>query len=249
MNVPPRPHLLAVVASALVLQQPGVSWAQTRQSPAAPESVEQADTAWAEGRYADAAKAYAEAYAETGDIAYVYARAQAQQAAGDCHGAISTYEAFIATEPVAQASEAAASAIAACRETLPPDPEPVVTPVEPTPAQPPTTAPPPPRDQQRWQRDPTGALLIAFGGASLTTGVALAVIARSNQATADRAQTVEAYGEHNERAATLSRVSIPVMVVGGALVLGGVLRYVLVARRLRRTTTRTHLDRRLVVRF
>ena len=53
----------------------------------APASVEQADAAWSEGRYAEAAEAYARAYAETGDIAYLYARAQAQQEAGDCVGA------------------------------------------------------------------------------------------------------------------------------------------------------------------
>lgn len=217
----------------------------------APDSVKNADAAWTEGRYADAAEAYAEAYAETGDIAYLYARAQAQQAAGDCVAATATYQAFIATEPLAEAVAAAEAAVEDCRAQLPPpEPEPAPAPApmaEPTPPpDPPARTQPAPRP---WQSDPAGAVLVAVGSASVVAGVVLAAVARTQQAQADRAGDVVRYGEHNDRAVALSRASIPVLAVGGALLVGGVVRYGLLARKHRASVARVRLGPSLSVRF
>jgi len=214
----------------------------------APASVEQADAAWSQGRYAQAAEAYARAYAETGDIAYLYARAQAQQEAGDCVGATATYEAFIATEPLPEAVAAAEAALEQCRAQLPERaPEPLPTP-EPAAPQPEPTARREPA-QRSWQRDPAGATLVAVGSAGIVTGVVLAIVARTQQAEAERAGDVVRYGEHNDRAVALSRASIPVLVVGGALLLGGVVRWAVLARKQRAANARVSLGSSLSIRF
>jgi tetratricopeptide (TPR) repeat protein len=222
----------------------------------APASVEKADAAWAEGRYAEAASAYAQAYAETGDIAYLYARAQAQQEAGDCAAAIATYEAFIATEPLPEAVAAAEDAVKTCRARLPepapaPEAEPVAEPSSPPP-EPIAPADPPDRAEpvaRPWQRDPAAAVLVAVGSAGIVSGVVLAVVARTEQDAAERASDVVGYGEHNDRAVALSRASIPVLVVGGALVIGGAVRYGLLARKHRAASARVRLGPSLSIRF
>lgn len=203
-------------------------------------AVARADDAWAAGRYAEAAEAYAVAYAESGDIAYLFARGQAQREAGDCVGATATFEAFIATEPLPQAVQAARVAIEECRAQLPAPVNPPSTAIpepKPTAPNPPVTAdvaatrvdPPPPA--KRWRRDPTAVSLLAVGGATSVVGTTLAIVARNEQSQANRAADVVAFGEHNDRAVTLSRASIPLLAIGGALVLGGVIRYVVLARR------------------
>ena len=222
----------------------------------APPSVEKADAAWSAARYPEAAELYAQAYAETGDIAYLYARAQAEQASGDCVAASATYEAFIATEPLPEAVDAAESALAECRAQLPePEPEPKPEPEpepEPEPASvaaPNATAHRPPRGIRPWYRDPAGAVLVAVGGAGLGAGVALTILARTQQAEAERATDVVRYGERNDRAVALSRASIPVLVVGGALAIGGAVRYGLLARRQRAATARVRIGPSLSIRF
>lgn len=204
--------------------------------------LDRATKAWEAKRYDDAAEAYAEVYVQTGDIAYLYARAQAQQRSGDCVAAIETYEAFIATEPLDEAVQAARTRIDECRALLPepppepePEPEPVLDPVAP-----PITDPVPPLDDtpRPWARDPTAISLATLGGVGIVTGVALAVVAQSEQAAADRADDVIEYGTRNDRAVVLSRVSIPVLAVGGALVVGSAIRWAVLARRNKRALTR-----------
>jgi tetratricopeptide (TPR) repeat protein len=216
----------------------------------APAPAEQADAAWAEGRYAEAAEAYARAYAETGDIAYLYARAQAQQESGDCVGATATYEAFIATEPLPEAIAAAEAAVEQCRAQLParePDPPPTPTPtITPPPTPQPARRDPAPRP---WHRDPAGATLVAVGSAGIVAGVVLAVVARTEQAEAERASDVDQYGEHNDRAVTLSRAAIPVLAIGGALLVGGAVRWGLLARKQRIASARVRLGSGLAIRF
>jgi len=60
---------------------------------------------------------------------------------------------------------------------------------------------------------------------------------------------VDAYGERNHRAVVLSRASIPVLAVGGALLVAGIVRYALVARPPRSRTARAGIGPGLVVRF
>ncbi|MEM6990820.1 MAG: hypothetical protein AAF721_09990 [Myxococcota bacterium] len=225
----------------------------------APASVERADAAWDDERWADAAAAYAEAYAETGDIAYLFARGQAERLAGDCHAAIATYEVFIATEPLPAAVAAAEEGIAACRELVPepepaPEPEPEPEPVALDPVAPahddsvvgPVDSTP---SSRPWYRDPLGATFVAVGGAGLVAGTVLAVVARRSEASAQGQSDLVEFAERNDRAVALSRASIPVFAVAGAFVIGGVIRWAVVASKRPAQTAKIRLSPSLGVRF
>src|SRR5688572_3171688 len=119
-------------------------------------AVQRAEEAFQAGRYADAAEAFGEAYAEEPDPKFVYAQAQAERLGGDCAHAIEHYDRFLALDPEAGAAEDARTNRERCRQELerrrpppPPDPPPprVVEPVD-------ESAPTRP-----WHRDPLGGAL------------------------------------------------------------------------------------------
>ncbi len=202
-------------------------------------AVEQAESAWAAGDYETAAARWAEAYEQTGEIRHVFARGQALAKLERCEEAIEVLEAFIATEPKEVAAKAARQTIEDCRATLPePDPEPPA-PLPETAPPPPIIDTPPPREPpppRKWYRDPLGGALFGTGMVTVATGAVLAGVARLEQSRADSASDLPTFSRHDDRAVTLSRVSVPVLAVGGALVVGAVIRYAIVARKQRRSS-------------
>ncbi|MBC8069737.1 MAG: hypothetical protein IAG13_15475 [Deltaproteobacteria bacterium] len=77
----------------------------------------------------------------------------------------------------------------------------------------------------------------------------LAIVARTQQDAAERAGDVVDYADHNDRAVTLSRASIPLLAIGGALLVGGAVRYGLLARKQRTARARVQLAPTLSIRF
>jgi tetratricopeptide (TPR) repeat protein len=212
----------------------------------AEDAAARAKKAYDRGDFDAAAAALADAYAADPQPAYLYARAQAERFGGHCDRAVEHYRSFIETKPEAKAAAAAQTNLDECEAELAaaaPTPAPEVTPAQspdPTVAQPiaeePTPAPTDaPADPPRpWHRDPLGGALVGSGGLVLAVGIGLYAAAKADQNVAEGANDVGMYGDRIERAATLSRVAIPVMVVGGALLLGGVARWAVVAGRNKR---------------
>jgi tetratricopeptide (TPR) repeat protein len=223
------------------------------------DAAARAKAAYDRGDFETAAAALAEAYEADPQPAYLYARAQAERFGGHCDDAIVHYEAFLATKPDGKAAQAARTNLEACRADLAaaePEPEPAPAPApapEPTPTSSSPEPTPAPADEapRPWHRDPLGGALVGTGALALGVGVGLYAAAKADENTANDAADVDAYGERIERAATLSRVAIPVMAVGGALVIGGVVRWIVVARRNdRRTASRVDVTASgLAVRF
>ncbi len=202
-----------------------------------PSSVEKAEAAWAKGDYETAAAQWALAYEETGDIRHVFARGQALANLDRCEEAIEVLEAFIATEPKEVAAKAARETIDVCRESLPePEPEPEAPEQPPPPVLDEDPRPPTPPPPKRWIEDPLGGVLMASGGVTLAAGAVLAGVARTQRAAAEASNDLPTFARHDDRAVQLSRISVPVLSVGAALVVGSIVRYVVVARRNRRET-------------
>lgn len=205
-------------------------------APAPDDPAQRAEAAFAAGDYDQAATAAAEAYAATDDPKYLYAQAQAERFGGRCEQAIEHYLEFIASVPTSAATLAAQDNIAECEAVLgrtKPEPEPVEPLAAEPAAAPPADEPEPPRTH--WARDPLGGALVGAGVAVLAIGGGLYGQAHLDARAARQAQDVLTYGEHIDRAYTLSRVGLPLMITGGALVVGGVVRWAVVARRLRST--------------
>lgn len=216
--------------------------------PAKGEAARRAEAAFEAGDYETAASAAEQAYAEEKDPVYLWVRAQAERFGGHCEPAIEHYRQFVEAVPQGQAADAARDNIAECEQALAavpdepssePDPVDPLGPLEPegsgsSPTEPgvdPSPEPSPSDRGRRWYRDPWGGALVGVGVVALAVGGGLYGRARVDAREAEDATHVVTYGERIDRAVTLSRAGIPVMAVGGALVVAGVVRWIVVARR------------------
>ena len=225
--------MIPVVLAALVYASPPPSG--SGDDTAAQRAIE----AYAEQRWDDAIVALEEAYAEDPDPKYVFARAEALRAAGRCEEAIAGFEAFLeqAADAAAEAKAQAEDAIAQCRETLgrqqPPPPTPPVDDAELEGAHGPAAPPdddgerPPPR----WTRDAWGHGL-TWSGSGDRGGGRRACSARRID---DRPEPTLPSTSGPMRtdwgpAPTLSRVGIPLLAIGSAVLTAGITRFIWVAR-------------------
>jgi hypothetical protein len=211
--------------------------------PAPDDPARRAEAAFTAGDYEAAAKAAAEAHAATGDPKYLYAQAQAERFGGRCDLAVEHYRLFITLVPSSDATLAAQDNIAECEALLAaaPAPAPVepLGPAEPEPAALPVDAPRP----RHWARDPVGGVLVGAGVVALAVGGGLYGKAKADERSAMSATDVVAYGERIDSAYTLSRAGVSVMIIGGALVVGGVVRWVVLARRSARSRNLARIAR------
>jgi len=203
-------------------------------APARDPQAKAGEAAFAEQRWDEASAAFDAAYRNTGDAAFLYARAQAERRAGRCKLAIVLYEQFVATAPGPEGRSAAEQYIAECRALLPAEPtepDPIAAP-EPIDDAPPMTTPAP--RVRPWQRDPLAATLVALGGGALVAGAVLVPLAYRTARTADDARDDRAYAERFDQARAREIGGAIALSIGVALVIGGVTRWVVQARRAER---------------
>lgn len=217
--------------------------------PSRGDPAKRAEAAFEAGDYEAAAAAAGEAYAAKGDPMFLYAQAQAERFGGRCELAIEHYRQFIAAVPSSAATLAAQDNIAECEAVLGrTDDDATPDPIEPLAADP--TAPVPtapadePGDQSRprsahWARDPLGGVLVGVGVGAVAVGGGLYGQARVDERAASQATEVVTYGERIDRAYTWSRAGVSLMVVGGAAIVGGVVRWAVLARKARRGDSRS----------
>lgn len=190
--------------------------------------------AFRNGEFMIAADAFQRAYDETGDPALLFGRAQALRRAGSCAAAIDVFEAFIATSPPAADADAAQKVIDECRAIVDvheaPPPSPVAT-VDPSPP-PPAPAPKP------WHRDVAGGLLV---GAGLTlTAIGGAVLGSASTQADEPGAGEQEWEDRRDRVRRQSVAAVAVMSVGGALLIGAIVRYAVVASRNRSSRVAWH---------
>jgi hypothetical protein len=211
------------------------------EDPAARAHFEDAQERFESRDYTGAAAALDAAYAIEPAADLLYPWAQAERLGGNCQRAIELYRRFLAAEPPAEHARLAEQNISTCEELLArqrraePPPRPA------DPAQDTETA----TDERPWQRDIAGGILVGAGAAGLVAGTGLLIAALHGASSVSEADDVGDYEQRVDRATLQRNVSIGAFVVGGALTLGGVLRYVLVARR-QRTKVGLLLDRSAV---
>jgi hypothetical protein len=177
-----------------------------------------------EGDYAGAAAAFERAYERTGDAALLFGQGEALRRAGDCRAAIAVLERFIATLPPRADVDAATDAIDACRKILDEAEAAVDEPEPPKPKAKPEPAPPRP-----WRADRAGGVLVAVGAAIAITGAGLfgASYARLD----DRPSSEAGIEKHRRIVRALWGSGLGLLVAGGALIVGGAIRWGVVARK------------------
>lgn len=211
---------------------------------AAPEAdIEAGEAAWRDERWNDASAAFAKAYARTGDPTFLYTRAQAERRAGHCALAIVLYEEFIASAPAPKARAAAEKNVEECRATMPVEAN--TTPVEPEPGPEPEAQPDggvdpgqdspvaerEPAPVRPWHRDPLGGALVGGGLAVAVVGGTLVGLAYRTAKRAPRESDEVRFAGELDQAHTLDRAGGVMLGIGSALIVGGVVRWVVVGRR------------------
>lgn len=223
-------------------------------TPTAEEAaVARAEAAFDEQQYAEAADAFEDAYTANPLPRYLWAGAQAERLAGDCAAAIDLYDRFLATGPSEKNERDATNARQACADELDRKKHPAkATAPEgpaPSPATPSTSEPAPatdtagkqakpepkPRDRERpplaWYRDPWGGALVGSGVFVGGIGIGLLVSAVRLDKDAADASTEGAYESSRDDAVLRQRVGIATVAIGSALVVSGVVRWIVVGTR------------------
>lgn len=205
--------------------------------PQAQAVFEEAQAAFEAKDFAAASKLLERAYMLEPNPVLLYPWAQAERNLDHCAVAIDLYRQFIESAPSQRMVDDAQKNIERCEESLAaaepepaPEPEPAVDP-EPPPRPkdptPPTDAP----DDKPVGRDAAGAVLVSLGAVGLVVGTALAVTAAKKAKVAHEADDNLAYLDARKSALGLRAGGIASLVVGGALVLAGVIRYGVLARK------------------
>ncbi len=194
--------------------------------------VERAEHAYTQGHYAEAADAFADAFAEDPRPRYLYAQAQAERLADNCKGAVELYEAFLEISDDADAIAAAKTNRDRCEEEMttprPPPPPPVIV-APPADPQPPADAHEP--RQPRWYQDRLGAALVGSGGGLVAAGAVLSTLASGRSDRARQASDEGAFESQLSSAKRLNATGIALIGVGASAVVAGVIRWALVSRR------------------
>jgi tetratricopeptide (TPR) repeat protein len=194
---------------------------------------------YAVGHYPEAIASFQRGYEMQPRPEFLYALAQAQRMNGDCRGAVASYRAFLRTTPPERAAAPARQNLTRCEELLASAPPPDTVAPEVVPRQPPLSLqspfaekplPPPPP----WYRDRAGIALGAVGLAFAGAGAALWGVGEAGARSLADASKYGQFAEHGSSAGAYGNerlVGIVAVAVGGALVVGAVSRFAIVARR------------------
>lgn len=204
--------------------------------------VRAASEAYQAGDFDRAASEIARAYELAPSPNLLFPWAQAERQRGDCSTAIKLYARYLAEEPGETTAALARDHIETCVASLE---------TESTADQPTARVPTKTKDSadRTWIRDPVGGALV--GGGVLFMGVGLGMMVGARSMMIDALESDHAnYASEADRAVTVDRFGIAGLSIGAALVVGGVVRYVLVHRKNRRqSTARVDIGRDLRLHF
>ena len=218
-------HVLLALALVFAPVPDPVAPTATAASEPERDPAERAAELFGAGEFLEAADAFEEAFAKTGDPAFVFGRAQALRRAGNCAAAIDELERFIALAPPQSDIDEAQIVISSCRRVLgveaSVDDEPKPEPLQPV--------APPPEPKRPWHRDPAGAALLGSGLVFAAIGAGL--LGGSFARARDRRESESAWESRGRSVRVLSTSGIVLLGTGGALVVASVVRWAIVARR------------------
>jgi hypothetical protein len=164
----------------------------------------------------------------------LYAMAHIEVELGDCTGAVAHLKQYLGTNPTAAAREAAEKAKAACEQKLgitnvaPKADDKPATPVAPTPIEPQPVKPAEPATitvERPFYSDLLGDGLAIGGLVSGATGGVLYLMARKDIDSSETAATLQAHEDLVNKAHDLRTYAVIAGAVGGALVIGAVVRW------------------------
>ncbi len=226
----PIPLLVALAAPGQLLS-----------NPEAQAKFRDAQAAFKAEDYDAAAAAVEAAYIIEPQPMLLYPWAQAERSRGNCAAAVELYQRFLDSDPPEAAATPARENMDRCQEQLdaeaPEEPveEEVVDEVieeepEPEPVAAPVIKDEPPK-AKTWYKDPLGGVLVGVGVVGVGVGAGLMGAGGSMAGKAADQDMHSGYLDERDRATKFRNGGAIALSIGGALVLGGVIRYVLVAKK------------------
>ena len=237
---------LRIASVVLALAAPS----QLLSDPEAQAKFQEAQEAFRNEDYDAAAAAVEAAFLIEPQPMLLYPWAQAERSRGNCAAAVELYQRFLDSDPPEAAATPARENMERCQEQLAEegggeeeeiieddeeddlieDDEPEVD-----------STPAPVNDEQpkakAWYKDPLGGVLVGVGVAGVGAGAALMGLASSKAGKAADQDTHQAYLDEQDSATKLRNGGAIALSIGGALVLGGVVRYVVVAKKNKQAKT------------
>ncbi|MEZ4452682.1 MAG: hypothetical protein R3B09_24695 [Nannocystaceae bacterium] len=221
--------------------------------PAAKEHLDRALALYGSGEYEAAIKEFKIGYSIDPRREFLFAWAQSERLAGDCVTATELYKRFLDEGPSDAQIAAAEHNLELCEKQIAealehpePEPEPEPEPA-PEPEPEPEPAPEPAPEARPWYRDGLGDGLVGGGVALALVGGGLLTAAAVKER---RLADLPTYGDFaaqaddvHQSARALRRVGGVSLGIGGALIVGGAIRWALVARG-GGTRARAAVDRR-----
>ena len=229
----------AFVASlVLAVVAPG----QLLSNPEAKAKFQEAQAAFKAEDFDAAAAAVEAAYIIEPNPMLLYPWAQAERSRGNCAAAVELYQRFLDSNPPEAAAAPARENMQRCQEQLAAEPEPEPEPdvveevleEEPEPEPEPEPAPVKKDDEPKakaWYKDPVGGVLVGVGVVGVGVGAGLLGAASSRAKKAADEEMHSDYLAARDKATGLRNGGAVALSIGGALLLGGVVRYVLVAKK------------------
>jgi tetratricopeptide (TPR) repeat protein len=192
----------------------------------------EAQTAFDEGRWEDALAALDRAYRLDPRPEYLFMQAQVLRTHERCPEAIARYREFLATAPPREDVLSAQAGLSLCGVT---ETE-VAAPAAPAPA--PVHVDPPTDELPRRRADPIAHALIWPGLAIAGVGTGLLVGAHTRIARAQRADSEPEFERLAGPSPALGKAGIALLSIGGAVLIAGLVRQIVVSRRAKKARGR-----------
>ncbi|MEM9454399.1 MAG: hypothetical protein AAGF11_09485 [Myxococcota bacterium] len=248
--------ILRVASFVLALAGPG----QLLENPEAQAKLVEAQQAFVDEDFDAAAAAVEEAYIIEPEPMLLLPWAQAERGRGDCAAAVELYQRFLDSDPPERMATPARENMDACQQELDAaaeqevieDDEVEVVEVEDDSSDVEQLPPPPPDDPPKakaWYKDPVGGALVGVGVVGIGVGAGLMGAGSSAARGAAEQDSHMDYLGERDRATGLRNGGAVALSIGAALVVGGVIRYALVAKKNPKEATAWRLDPQVARRF
>ncbi len=207
-------------------------------------AFDQGIAAYQKSDWAAAAEAFAKSYAIEADVETLFAWAQAERQQDHCDKAIELYNKLLEGKLPEENKQVVTEKLGECKKIVAartPEPLPETQPSEPEARPLPEVRPPDkgPEGKSRW-KDPLGGVLVGTGVVGLAVGGYFLSVAKGAdsdaKALAKMGGTYSEVEDLNDKAESKGRIGVIAAIAGGALIVGGVVRY---ATRSTKTTTVT----------
>lgn len=233
-GAPARRQEVRTIAAVLIAALASSTASAAPRTAPAKAAFERGVVAYQRGDFAAAAEALGTSFKLEPDVETLFAWAQAERQQDNCTRAIELFDRLLTFELPPENKKVVRSKIEECRQILAakqPPPEPVVEPAPP-PAPPPRPVPirrdpPPPKPSAGtpWWQDPLGDTLAGAGLIGLGVGGYYLLSAREAARDADETTDYNQFGPLDDRAKSHGRIGVIVSIAGGALLVGGIIRY------------------------